>query len=973
MSLVWLACLAGVLSGEQVSQPTFDTSLCLPATVPGTTFNTLLQNNKFNFTDPFYDSNLYDAPDINQTGRDYYTYFWRTEFTPNVNGAMVWLKLRGINYRARVFVDGAIIPEDETQSIAVEGMYRRWNYLLTQPSTNTTKTSTKHTIAILVEPPDFPGSCRVNCKGCGQGGSHGLAKSTTMQFAAGWDWIRGTPDRNTGIWDRVEIVSTGTASFRHPFVSVSNIHLEPNVSASLNPSVTLILRGRTASSSPVSRIVRCEISSPTDPSVIIATVSKNITLLKIIGTNPFLCDKDMVVTLPTINIASPQLWWPHTHGKPNLYLATFMVIIADDRGETVEATTSFNFGIRKVTTKINPQTEGRSFSINDVPIFLQGGNWIHTDQFLRFATDSKRYYNEVNMHKEMGMNIIRVWGGGLTERPEFFNAADELGVLVMQEFWMSGDNNGRWAGDYSWPLNHDVYLDNAKDMILMLRNHPSLLFWCGGNELYPATKSPPPDIANDLPTLIAQYDQPERFYIPSSMSNYTDFDPNFALAPKDGPYGILLPQDFYVRNPGLTYWNGSRADKLKLSFQPEIGSVSTPTLESLQRFMSPENLARFPGHNTTNDDDIGPAWDFHNFIGFTTPNTTWRPQLQKPYNHIHALLNGPPHNISEYALAGSVVQMQQYQCLFEGFQQFMWKYYTAVLMWKSQSPWPVLRGSFYDNYMAMTGGYWGVKRALRGSIHVQLNLLTWQPTVLNKGKTDYVGHENQLTILIEMYTMKGILVNTAERSLTGGKVASQEVLVTEKVDWPRPSSNNILKGDETLLIRVLLLEGRYKKQTVVSNFYWSSDPSKALQQYRDLASLRRTVADWVAVSASISFVTTTTGTITLSLSKNASAAAMFIQLDLVQSSSSSSSSIIISNKEDGGLSLVEKRILPVWFSDNLICLVPGETVRLTLTTSRQVNMLSNSSSLRITGWNVQSKTVAISAQSKTGANSALVN
>jgi hypothetical protein len=939
MALVWLACLAGVLSGEQVSQPTFNTSLCLPATVPGTAFNTLLKNNKFNFTDPFYDSNLYDAPDINQTGRDYYTYFWRTEFTPqhtSDNGAAVWLKLRGINYRAKVFVDGVIIPEDSTQATAVEGMYRRWNYLLSQPSINTTKTSTKHTIAILVEPPDFPGSCRVNCKHCGQGGSHGLAKSTTMQFAAGWDWIRGTPDRNTGIWDRVEIVSTGIVSFRHPFVSVSNIILEPDVSASLIPSVTLIVRGTAFSSS--SRIVRCNISSATDSSVIIATVSKNITLSE--GTGPFRRDNE-VVTLPTINIASPQLWWPHTHGRPNLYLATFMFINADG-DETVEATTSFNFGIRKVTTEINPQTAGRSFTINDVPIFLQGGNWIHTDQFLRFATDSSRYYNEVNMHREMGMNIIRVWGGGLTERPEFFNAADKLGVLVMQEFWMSGDNNGRWAGEYTWPLNHDVYLDNAKDMILMLRNHPSLLFWCGGNELFPANKSPPPDISNTWPTLLAQYDQPGRFYIPSSMSYYTNFDPTFALAPKDGPYGILLPQDFYTRNPGLVYWNGTRCTNLKLSFQPEIGSVSTPTLESLQRFMSPENLAQFPGHKTTNDNNnIGPAWDFHNFIGFTTPNTTWRPQLKKPVNHIHLLLNGPPHNISEYALAGSIVQMQQYQCLFEGFQQFMWKYYTAVLMWKSQSPWPVLRGSFYDNYMAMTGGYWGVKRALRGSIHVQLNLLTWQPTVLNKGKTDYIGNENQLTILIKMYTMKGICVSTTERSLTGGRVASQEVLVTEKVDWP---SSNILKGDETLLIRVLLLEGR-KKETVVSNFYWSSDPSKALQQYRDLAFLRRNVTDWVDVSASISFVTTTTGTITLSLSKDASAAAMFVQLDLVQSSS------------EGGLSPVEKRILPVWFSDNLICLVPGETMRLTLTTSKQVNMLLKSPSLRITGWNVQSKTV----------------
>ena len=61
----------------------------------------------------------------------------------------------------------------------------------------------------------------------------------------------------------------------------------------------------------------------------------------------------------------------------------------------------------------------------------QGGNWIATDQLLRFASDRQRYYDEVRMHREMGLNIIWVWGGGLTERPEMYDAADELRVFVM--------------------------------------------------------------------------------------------------------------------------------------------------------------------------------------------------------------------------------------------------------------------------------------------------------------------------------------------------------------------------------------------------------------------------------------------------------------------------------------------------------------------------------------------------------------
>ena len=92
---------------------------------------------------------------------------------------------------------------------------------------------------------------------------------------------------------------------------------------------------------------------------------------------------------------------------------------------------------------------------------------------------------EVALHRAAGLDLIRVWGGGIAERPEFYAAADALGVLVMQEFWMTGDNNGRWAGEYSWPLDHAVYLDNARDTVRALRGHASLLFWCGGNELDP--------------------------------------------------------------------------------------------------------------------------------------------------------------------------------------------------------------------------------------------------------------------------------------------------------------------------------------------------------------------------------------------------------------------------------------------------------------------------------------------------------
>ena len=98
----------------------------------------------------------------------------------------------------------------------------------------------------------------------------------------------------------------------------------------------------------------------------------------------------------------------------------------------------------------------------------------------------------------MGLNLIRVWGGGIAERPEFFEACDRLGIMVFQEFWMTGDNNGRWAGSYDWPLDHSVYVAAVRDTMLLLRNHPSRLFYDGGNELYPTSKNPPPALLDQM-------------------------------------------------------------------------------------------------------------------------------------------------------------------------------------------------------------------------------------------------------------------------------------------------------------------------------------------------------------------------------------------------------------------------------------------------------------------------------------------
>ena len=110
-------------------------------------------------------------------------------------------------------------------------------------------------------------------------------------------------------------------------------------------------------------------------------------------------------------------------------------------------------------------------------------------------------------------------------------------IDVHRFYIIKGDNNGRWAGSYDWPEDHSAYLENARDAVLMLRNHPSLILWAAGNELYPSESNPPPDILAGLQSMLQTLD-PDSEFIASSMapqnSDCSLFDPDYALAPQDG-------------------------------------------------------------------------------------------------------------------------------------------------------------------------------------------------------------------------------------------------------------------------------------------------------------------------------------------------------------------------------------------------------------------------------------------------------
>jgi hypothetical protein len=761
-----------------------DESSCFDAVVPGTILTSMLAAGRFEdvtLDNMYLDMNLLKIPDIADVGTEYYSYTYVTSYKNEqcneqwVCGRRI-LRLAGVNYRAQVKINGIhVLPVGKDRD--AQGMFETFEYELPSPSSSESE-SAYVKIEIAVSPPDYPGIVDG-----AQGGDHLIAKNGPVaQFAAGWDWIRGTPDRMTGLWDLVTIEQRGQIEVSHPYIQ-DDIDFTTN-SAKMTLSFDYYQESYGDSDINSAKIIVMDRDGNAVGEATVAIPAKKSGSLEV-----------------NISLKNVQLWWPHTHGDPYLY--------------TVEITPttggpglSFKHGFRVIENYLNEMTQGWAFRVNNKDVFITGGNWITTDQMLRYATSENRYFNEVRLHKEMGMNMIRVWGGGVSERDPFYQACDEMGVLVFQEFWMTGDNNGRWGGEYSYPEDNQAYIDNVKSVVLRLRTHASLFLWCAGNELYPKEENPKPFLQLNMLDIMKKYD-PQRFFILSSMApqnpdptNSTEphYDPSYAMANTDGPYALLYDVEFYrTRNPGLDGYN-----KTPMSFNPEIGSVGTPHYRSMQRFLSKEHLRRFPNRLSTVVDE---AWEFHNYEDYNT---------DEEFDHIYDsfIFGGKaPETTEEYCARAQLVQHEQYKSLFEGFQAHAWEWYAGVLFWKSQTPWPALRGSLYDYYLAHTGGYWGVKHALgdgmgviegkgRG-IHIQLDgpgssivrIVRTQSVAEYRSKNEKEGKHDNIRVRVEArtYTTSGELVVDRAINLTIHSASSAFVkLINLNTDegglgniWPR--------------------------------------------------------------------------------------------------------------------------------------------------------------------------------------------
>lgn len=776
----WFARRANELKadGNTLTSQPFTTDGWIQARVPGTVLTTLLENNIFPAPEFSMNNNL--IPDIYDVGNEFYTFWFVKPFEIKKleSGKQVWLNFRGINYRADIFLNGKRISNDTH-----EGMFLRKSFNITPYL----KESTENLLAVVVYPPDYPG----NPNG-GQGGDAQIARNVTMQFTPGWDWIQPVRDRNTGIWDEVSITTTGNVKVQHPYVvtKVPGVRQPQGTQKDAVIKTTVELENTT--NQPQSGTLICETNGN--------RLTQTITL------SP---KEKRIVTIKDLTIKNPRLWWPNGIGKQELYDMN----ISFEANGNISDNHKLRYGIREIKSEKDATTGGRKFYVNGQPIYMTGGNYIASDWMLRLSPE--RYRAEVRYHAEMNVRMIRVWGGALLERPEFYDACDEYGILVFQDLWGSGDCNGAWEDPtklhsrerrWEYPDNHSLFLQSVEDQVKMVRNHPSLCLWCGANE-WPLAK----DIDEALQTELFPRLDPERLF--ASFSTDTVFTRNTIGGVGDGPYGIQEPEWFFTFR--------------STPFNPEAGSVGSPEVESMREMMTERELRAFP---RSGQRSRSAAWSYHKDLGYGS----------------HLERYGNVTDIETYCKYAQVVNYDQYRSFMEGWASHMWEWYTGILIWKTQNPWTSLRGQMYDWYLDVNASLYGTRKGCE-PLHPQYNIVTKKVELVNTA----VGNHN-VKVKAQLYNRDGSIV--WEKEETGNIPANT---VNRMFEVPQP--------DNITGVYFLKLTLSENNEVITDNIYWLTTQPKDYTSLQNLPRVKPITKSVLQKEAGVY-----KGTVTLQADKNIS-------------------------------------------------------------------------------------------------------
>jgi hypothetical protein len=697
-------------SGEELSTTQYKPDVFwFPVTVPSTVLSGLVANKVY--PDPYSGINNMLIPDASDEFNKKYNleqfshlpndpnpwkkpYWYRTVFEVPAadNGRHFQVIFKGINYRAAVWVNGKQI----TDSAQMAGMFAEYSLDISKYI----NAGSKNVMAVKIYPLDYPGlpdTEQLQALGdfYNNGGPTGdIGKNVTMLCSGGWDWMPPVRDRNIGIWLPVYLRTSDGVTISTPKL-VTNLPNLPDTSlAELSLNLQLLNHNQTDETGKLNITI-----SPENFTGKPIKFSKSVSVKKAGSTIVDLNSKNTY----ELSIAKPNIWWPNGYGKPDLYRIRLQY--ANSNG--ISDDTSFVFGIRTVSTKA-VEVNGfyrRDFYVNNRRIHLTGGAWVPDMMVNR---DSLRYDYEMHLCRNSNINLVRIWGGGVTPCDEFWEAADRYGLLVWSDFWVTGDTQGEFKGSPDWPLESEVFKRNATSTILRIRNHPSLLVWTGGNEGH-ARRELYDFMRNSIISLDGT-----RPFIPSS-SGFAKLPDGWPGAwPDNLPTGVYSSGPYTWTEP-LVYYKKAIEGK-DWVFKDETGIPSQPPYNIMSKIIPDlvwDKTLPFPLNHT---------WGYHDAATGNGHYEWYYNEAIKKY--------GTPVSMEDFCNKMQLMNAIGYQGIFEAAGHKL-NDIGGVMLWKLNAAFPSVVWQVYDWFLMPNAGYYFMQNACE-RVHIQLNQANSKVTLINR-------------------------------------------------------------------------------------------------------------------------------------------------------------------------------------------------------------------------------------------------
>jgi hypothetical protein len=749
----------------------------------------------------------------------------------------------------------------------------------------------KNAIAVKVSPPPHPGIAEEESLTAGVGENGGMEALDGPTFIAseGWDWIPSVRDRNTGLWQDVVLEATGAVRLGDAQI-VTTLPKADNGVADVEISVPIV--------NPGVKPVVVEIHARFD----------DVSVVKKVTAAP---GQSIAVLAPKefrqLSVAHPRLWWPNGYGEPTLH----MLHLSLWTGKTQSDHRDIRFGMRQITyelslmdsaghlrrVEIDPSkarqlgetiTDGRHQAVHKIP-----NGWAAS---LTPGAENSAAVHELSDTQLAPYLVIKVNGVRIAARGGSWGT-DDWRKRVSRErlepfFRLHRDANMNIIRNWVGQNTEDVFYDLADEYGLLILND----FWASTQD-YQLEPQDVPLFLGNAADVIARYRNHPSIAV---WFGRNEGIPQPVL--NEGMEKLIHDLD------GTRYYSGS-SNRVNLQdsgpynyrepetyftqnakgFSVEVGTPSFPTLEAFEAAVPQAD--RWP---------ISDVWAYHDWH-ITGNGAT------KSFTDAMAAKFGAPTSLEDFERKAQMMNYESYRAIFEGMNAQLWTKNSGRLLWMTQPAWPSTAWQILSHDTDTHGAYYGVKKAAE-PVHVQMNLPDHRLAVVNNKLAPITG----AVLHARVYGLDGRLLSET----------------TDKIDAPANAVTNasilelgpMLQANGVVLVKLDLMAS--DNAALAGNFYWVAKDDKSSTLLSGMQPQTVTISASAANAGGETHIEVT-------LRDEGSAPALNVKMTLLDAQGA--------------------RVLPAYYGDNYISLLPGETREVEISCSASCKPAQ----IALRGWNVR--------------------